>query len=186
MQETTSRAVDDVSVCKVCYTADQSHRRVSRHASHWFADLEIFSGRPIRLPLSAFIVADMIELQQAHATHRFIVRDEEDDKPRILMWLFNPSVRLSYSSLTHYGLPEDGTIYAAKILFKIIGPRSVLGLDSREYVVLLLDIISFLILDSLQDISTIPCFWICGKPCVSYGRMQKSGWLIEGEQRDVS
>lgn len=29
----------------------------------------------------------MLELQQAHATHRFVITDEEDEKPRILVRL---------------------------------------------------------------------------------------------------
>ena len=43
--------------------------------------------RPIRIPLSAFIVEDMNELVRAHATYRFILCDEEDEKPRLLVRL---------------------------------------------------------------------------------------------------
>lgn len=39
----------------------------------------------MKLPLSAFIVEDMIEFVNAHASYRFVVLDEEDEKPRILV-----------------------------------------------------------------------------------------------------
>ncbi|WVQ94544.1 hypothetical protein IAU59_001623 [Kwoniella sp. CBS 9459] len=50
----------------------------------------------IRFPLSVFVVSDMLELSQAHASHRFIISDEETGEKRIYIWLFNPSVKMSY------------------------------------------------------------------------------------------
>ncbi|KAI0262536.1 HECT-like ubiquitin-conjugating enzyme-binding-domain-containing protein [Gloeopeniophorella convolvens] len=82
------------------------------------------SAEPFRIPLSAFIVEDMAELARAHATYRFVVLDEEEERPRILMWLFKPSMRLSYRANKHYVLPERGTVQAAKVLYKIIGPSA--------------------------------------------------------------
>jgi hypothetical protein len=41
--------------------------------------------RPSKVPLSAFIVEDMIEYVQAHATYRFVIFDEEDERPRLLV-----------------------------------------------------------------------------------------------------
>ena len=38
------------------------------------------------------------------------------------MWLFKPNMRLSYKASKHYLLPEHGTIQAAKVLFKVLGP----------------------------------------------------------------
>lgn len=80
------------------------------------------SADPSRIPLSAFIVEDMTELARAHATYRFVILDEEEERPRILMWLFKPNMRLSYKASKHYLLPEHGTIQAAKVLFKVLGP----------------------------------------------------------------
>jgi hypothetical protein len=37
------------------------------------------------VPLSAFIVEDMDEFVQAHATYRFVILDEEEERPRILV-----------------------------------------------------------------------------------------------------
>lgn len=42
-------------------------------------------NRPIRVPLSAFIVEDMNEYVHAHATYRFVIADEEEERPRILV-----------------------------------------------------------------------------------------------------
>ena len=42
--------------------------------------------------MSAYVVEDMIELSQAHATYRFIVCDEEEEKPRLLVSHFSCSV----------------------------------------------------------------------------------------------
>ncbi|KAH9060582.1 HECT-like ubiquitin-conjugating enzyme-binding-domain-containing protein [Lactarius vividus] len=80
------------------------------------------SAAPCRIPLSAYIVEDMTELVRAHATYRFVVLDEEEERPRILIWLFKPSMRLSYRASKNYLLAEHGTIQAAKVLFKILGP----------------------------------------------------------------
>lgn len=41
--------------------------------------------RPRKIPLSSFIVEDMNEFVQAHATYRFVIVDEEEDRPRILV-----------------------------------------------------------------------------------------------------
>lgn len=41
--------------------------------------------RPSNVPLSAFIVEDMKEFVQAHASYRFVIHDEEDERPRILV-----------------------------------------------------------------------------------------------------
>jgi len=41
--------------------------------------------RPLRIPLSSFIVEDMMEYVQAHATYRFILHDDEEERPRILV-----------------------------------------------------------------------------------------------------
>ena len=45
------------------------------------------------MPLSAFIVEDMNEFVQAHATYRFVIFDEEEERPRMLVrfrahWVF--------------------------------------------------------------------------------------------------
>ncbi|KAK0480735.1 HECT-like ubiquitin-conjugating enzyme-binding-domain-containing protein [Armillaria novae-zelandiae] len=77
---------------------------------------------PVKIPLSAFIVEDMQEFVQAHASYRFIVLDEEDERPRILMWLFKPSIQLAYAIRSQYALPKTASIQAAKVLFKLLGP----------------------------------------------------------------
>ncbi|SCV74265.1 BQ2448_6697 [Microbotryum intermedium] len=57
-----------------------------------------------RYSLAIHITAELLELGQAHACHRFIVEDREHDKARLLLWLFNPSVRLSFSVMTTPGV----------------------------------------------------------------------------------
>lgn len=41
--------------------------------------------RPSRIPLSAFIVEDMVEFVHAHASYRFVMSDEEEERPRLLV-----------------------------------------------------------------------------------------------------
>ena len=41
--------------------------------------------RPLRIPLSSFIVEDMMEYVHAHATYKFILHDDEEERPRILV-----------------------------------------------------------------------------------------------------
>ncbi|KAG6901759.1 hypothetical protein C0995_008234 [Termitomyces sp. Mi166 len=77
---------------------------------------------PLRIPLSAFLVEDMTEFVRAHATYRFVILDEEGELPRILIWLFKPSIRLAYTAPTPYAIPKSGSIHAAKVLFKILTP----------------------------------------------------------------
>lgn len=41
--------------------------------------------RPSRIPFSAFVLEDMLEIVKAHATYRFIILDEEEERPRLLV-----------------------------------------------------------------------------------------------------
>ena len=48
--------------------------------------------RPVRVPLSAYVVEDMNEYVHAHATYRFVIVDEEEERKvgqdhRVMMWL---------------------------------------------------------------------------------------------------
>ncbi|KAJ2926581.1 hypothetical protein H1R20_g10516, partial [Candolleomyces eurysporus] len=76
----------------------------------------------LNIPLSAFIVEDMMEYVQAHASYRFVIRDEEEEKPRILIWLFKPKIRLAYTTPRSRAIPKSGSISAAKVLYKLLGP----------------------------------------------------------------
>lgn len=82
------------------------------------------SVEPSKIPLSAFIIEDMQEYVNAHATYRFIVMDEEEERPRILVWLFKPNMRLSYTTPSQYIIPKSGTIRSSKILFQLLGPNT--------------------------------------------------------------
>jgi len=64
----------------------------------------------------------MLELAHAHASYQFIIKDEEEEKPRVLIWLFNPSIRLSYATSKNIYTPQSGVVRAAKVMYKIIGP----------------------------------------------------------------
>ncbi|KAJ7742710.1 HECT-like ubiquitin-conjugating enzyme-binding-domain-containing protein [Mycena maculata] len=77
---------------------------------------------PSKLPLSAFIVEDMTEFVEAHASYRFIILDEEDERARILVWLFKPNMRLAYTTQTQYSMPRSASIRTAKVLYKLLGP----------------------------------------------------------------
>ena len=72
------------------------------------------------MPLSAFIAEDMNEYVRAHATYRFVILDDEEERPRILVWLFKPAMRLAYAVPTQYVIPKSGAVRAAKVLFKIL------------------------------------------------------------------
>ncbi|KAF8966601.1 HECT-like ubiquitin-conjugating enzyme-binding-domain-containing protein [Flammula alnicola] len=78
---------------------------------------------PLRIPLSAFIVEDMTEFVQAHASYRFVIQDEEEEKPRILIWLFKPRIRLAYTTPRSHAIPKSANILAAKVLYKLIKPN---------------------------------------------------------------
>ncbi|WVR03965.1 hypothetical protein IAU60_000964 [Kwoniella sp. DSM 27419] len=70
--------------------------RLSKWAVALLKEDDQGAAETLRHPLSLFVVSDMLELAQAHASHRFVVSEEESGTRRIYMWLFNPSVRLAY------------------------------------------------------------------------------------------
>lgn len=76
----------------------------------------------LQIPLSAFVVENMMEFVQAHASYRFVIRDEEHQKPRILIWLFKPRMSLAYSTPTSRAIPKNTSVFAAKILYKLLVP----------------------------------------------------------------
>ncbi|KAL5522612.1 hypothetical protein ACEPAG_8629 [Sanghuangporus baumii] len=78
------------------------------------------TSEPVRVPLSAFILEDMMEFVRAHATYRFVILDEEEERPRLLIWLFKPHMRLSYATTAQFALPRTGSVHASKVLFKIL------------------------------------------------------------------
>lgn len=49
-------------------------------------------------PPSVFILSDMLELGQAHASYRFTLTSEDDEhaRPKVFLWLFNPSMDISF------------------------------------------------------------------------------------------
>jgi hypothetical protein len=60
-------------------------------------------SRPSKIPLSAFILQDIDELVQAHATYRFVLLDEEEEKPRILVRISLPYLNCCSSTFGRYG-----------------------------------------------------------------------------------
>ncbi|KAJ3746783.1 HECT-like ubiquitin-conjugating enzyme-binding-domain-containing protein [Lentinula detonsa] len=80
------------------------------------------SSEPLRIPLSAFVIEDMVEFVHAHASYRFIISDEEDERPRILIWLFKPNLQLAYSTSKRYAIPKSSSMNTAKVLYKLMGP----------------------------------------------------------------
>ncbi|KAL4072538.1 HECT-like ubiquitin-conjugating enzyme-binding-domain-containing protein [Scleroderma yunnanense] len=93
--------------------------------------LSKYAFRPIspsvecpKIPMSAFIVRDMLEHVRAHATYRFVLSDEEEEKPRLLVWLFKPKIRMSYMLASPLLLPKNDSLDASKVLYKILGPDS--------------------------------------------------------------
>ncbi|KAF9457746.1 HECT-like ubiquitin-conjugating enzyme-binding-domain-containing protein [Collybia nuda] len=107
--------------CQEHQTGDNTKPLVYRLLK--FAIRPVSTSRdPVKTPLSAFIIEDMIEFVQAHASYRFVILDEEDECPRILIWLFKPSLRLAYTIPTPYAIPKSASIHAAKVLYKVMGP----------------------------------------------------------------
>ncbi|GAA6002356.1 hypothetical protein JCM10207_001079 [Rhodosporidiobolus poonsookiae] len=68
----------------------------SRQVSN--ADLDAGRVPPPRYSLASFLTAEMLETGQAHACHRFVLDDAETEQAKLLLWFFNPAVRLSFSS----------------------------------------------------------------------------------------
>jgi hypothetical protein len=82
-------AYGGVSIPQVCGTTSNSQLGVRPFTFQRFSMLNcpffFFFDRPFKVPLSAFVVGDMMEFVQAHATYRFVILDEEEEKPRLLV-----------------------------------------------------------------------------------------------------
>lgn len=61
----------------------------------WYQMAEVLF-RPLRIPISAFILEDMMEFVHAHATYRFLILDEEEGKPRLLVRNETPLKEIKY------------------------------------------------------------------------------------------
>jgi len=59
----------------------------------------------MKIPLTAFILQDMDEFVHAHATYRFVILDEEDEKPRILVRTV--TVQFDIAELANYVVALD-------------------------------------------------------------------------------
>jgi hypothetical protein len=57
---------------------------------------------------SFMLMSDLLELVQAHATFRFVISDQATSEARLLIWIFNPSIKLSYRRSTATPLPSPG------------------------------------------------------------------------------
>lgn len=66
-------------------------------------------------PLSSHITSAMLETSLSRAIHRFVVEDEETSTPRMVLWLFNPFVRI-FSN--HASFAHEAPITACKILYR--------------------------------------------------------------------
>ncbi|KIK82318.1 hypothetical protein PAXRUDRAFT_832273 [Paxillus rubicundulus Ve08.2h10] len=100
---------------------DRSTARMYRLFKYAIRPISATSQIP-RIPMSAFVLQDMLEHVQAHATYRFVLSDEEEERPRLLIWLFKPKIRISYMLPTPYLLPRSDSVNASKVLYKIVGP----------------------------------------------------------------
>jgi len=77
-------------LCATGWSSTRSSRSVQRQSTclSQLADMKLTrwcNPRPLRIPLSSFIVEDMMEYVHAHATYRFILHDDEEERPRILV-----------------------------------------------------------------------------------------------------
>lgn len=134
-----------------------------------------------KIPMSAFIVRDMLEHVQAHATYRFVLSDEEEEKPRLLVWLFKPKIRISYMIASPLLLPKHDSVDASKVLYKILGPDSTMdikklldkypGFPQAEYLFYPMDVCRKLAAllsestrgypESLRSMTGLDVGWLC-------------------------
>ncbi|BGP31909.1 hypothetical protein JCM10296v2_003688 [Rhodotorula toruloides] len=80
-------------------TSESTTVRLLKYATYP-ASSDTARPAPPRHTLSTYLTADMLETGQAHACHRFILEDAQTEQAKLLLWFFNPSIRLSFSSST--------------------------------------------------------------------------------------
>ncbi|KAK9898908.1 hypothetical protein P389DRAFT_193920 [Cystobasidium minutum MCA 4210] len=66
-------------------------------------------------PLSLHVTATLLETSLARAIHRFVIEDEEEGQNQLVLWVFNPYIRL-FSN--HPTFESSASINATKILYK--------------------------------------------------------------------
>jgi hypothetical protein len=99
------------------------------------------------------------------------------------LWLFKPSMRLSYMTPTPYVLPHMGCVHAAKVLYKIVGPYLALA-DLKRFVffpLFPLWLIPFK--KRTGQVSRLPTG---GIPVLSDRCLPAAGKFAQGEQHGVS
>ncbi|GAA5824228.1 hypothetical protein JCM11251_001576 [Rhodosporidiobolus azoricus] len=82
-------------------TAESTSFRLLKYATYPYRDGptdDTVSYPPPRYSLASFLTAEMLETGQAHACHRFVVEEAETEEAKLLLWFFNPAVRLSFST----------------------------------------------------------------------------------------
>ena len=89
------------------------------------------SGMPSE-PLAAHVTSYLLETSLASAAHHFIIQDTETGQNRLVLWLFNPLVRLSADALSlpievckiFYSIAEDGRAISDLAAEALIGNAS--------------------------------------------------------------
>ncbi|GJN89278.1 hypothetical protein Rhopal_002257-T1 [Rhodotorula paludigena] len=52
----------------------------------------------LRPSLASYLTAEMLETGQAHACHRFVLEDAANEQAKLLLWFFNPAIRVAFST----------------------------------------------------------------------------------------
>ncbi|GAA5981760.1 hypothetical protein JCM10908_004598 [Rhodotorula pacifica] len=76
---------------------DEPAFRLLKYASYPRSADQARSPLP-QASLSAHLTAEMLETGQAHACHRFVIEDAADEETHLLLWFFNPSIRVAFNS----------------------------------------------------------------------------------------
>ncbi|GAA5878827.1 hypothetical protein JCM16303_007198 [Sporobolomyces ruberrimus] len=72
--------------------------RLVKYAAYPLVGASSTSTGSAEYSLACHLTAEMLETGQAHACHRFVLEDSEQEKPRLLLWFFNPAIRVSFST----------------------------------------------------------------------------------------
>lgn len=86
---------------------------------------------PARVPLTAFIVEDMDEFVHAHATYRFVIMDEEEERPRILVGSSICALSPILTRMYRYGCLSRICVSHIQLLPNMFYPRALQSMLQR-------------------------------------------------------
>ncbi|KAK4046190.1 hypothetical protein OIV83_006265 [Microbotryomycetes sp. JL201] len=102
---------------------DGDQRRSCVRLHKYATQITSLAGELPVVAVDVYVATAILELSQAHACHRFVLADYEQEQPYVYIWLFNPFIRVC-SGLNRDADERPRAIRAVKVMYLVHGPAS--------------------------------------------------------------